>query len=399
MRPQQQYNQPGTSAASTSARSPLLIDDDIFFRNNDIFESNNDVGSKENNRSENVSSNSIKDESVDSILANELNKLTFHERESINDEIHGINIDRQYIEESGAVEETPGLLFKSLKDMQSDLDILRSTASGIAGIAWAFNRSQEIFESHPDGTYFNNTEFRLMFLRCERFDCKKAAKRLCLYADLMFEAYGDFALGRQPRLSDLDDDDMDYFARGSCMFFPGRDRAGRRIYMHLGDNSQPSHTSRLRVCAYCIMSMLSHDVDSQRRGIVAVMWMHNVTNMDVMEFARRGKNQSRHLASIPVRFGAGHYCFRTSDIAKGAAFLQIISRFTGQVRPHVRIHSGKPIPRESNCRIFSLADLILALRNHHFFLFFRLANGMCLQTRVIWNIFETTSPRYGNRKI
>mmetsp|Transcript_17312 Transcript_17312/g.43209 ORF Transcript_17312/g.43209 Transcript_17312/m.43209 type:complete len:345 (+) Transcript_17312:230-1264(+) len=312
-------------------------------------------------------SDSIKDESVDSILAHELNKLTFHERESINEEIHGINIDRKYIEESGAVEETPDILSKSLKDMQSELDILGSTEGGVGGTAWAFNRSQELFECHPDGTYFNTAEFRLMFLRCERFDCKKAAKRLCLYADLMFESYGDFALGRPPRLSDLDGDDMEWFNKGSSMSFPGRDRAGRRIYMLLGDNSQPSDRSRLRIAAYCIMSMLSHDVDSQRRGIVAVMWMHNVTNMDLAEFVRKGKTQSRHLASIPVRVGAGHYCFRTSEIAKSAAFFQIISRFTGQVRPHVRIHSGKQFPRESNCGTLSLADLILVLRYRHFF--------------------------------
>ena len=296
------FPQPVTSAASASASNDLLSD-------------------------------STKDESVDSIMAKQLNKLTFHERESINDEIHGINIDRKYIEEMGAVEETPEILSKSLKEMQSELDILRSTEGGAGGSAWAFNRSQELFESHPDGTYFNTAEFRLMFLRCERFDSKKAAKRLCLYADLMVEAYGDFALGRPPRLSDLDDDDMERFKRGSSMFFPGRDRAGRRIYMHLGDNSQPSIRSRLRVCAYCIVTMLSHDVDSQRRGIVAVMWMHNVTNMDVADFVRRGKTQSRHLASIPVRIGAGHYCFRTSEIAKGAAFFQLIDSVESPKKP------------------------------------------------------------------
>mmetsp|Transcript_17311 Transcript_17311/g.43203 ORF Transcript_17311/g.43203 Transcript_17311/m.43203 type:complete len:567 (-) Transcript_17311:62-1762(-) len=311
-------------------------------------------------------------ESVDSILANELNKLSFRERESINDEIHGINIDRKYIEESGVIKENPDLLSKHFRDMQTELDCLRSTESGYGQSAFAFNRSQELFGS--SGTYLNTTELRIMFLRCERFDCKKASRRLCLFADLMNEVYGDFALQRHVRLSDLDDEEVAIVKSGWSQILPGRDRAGRRIYMNCADNRLVPEKSRLRIPAYCLMSMLSCDVDSQRRGIVAVMWMHNISKIDITDFVLKGKTQNRCVASIPVRIGAGHFCFPTIESSKDAAFSEVISRLTAVIRPHIRIHTGSPMECvyilesfgiSSKQQPVNIADGTIDLTNNH----------------------------------
>lgn len=278
-------------------------------------------------------------ESVDSILANELNKLSFRERESINDEIHGIDIDRKYIEESGAIEETPELLSKHFRDMETELDWLRSTEGGFGKSAFAFNRSQELFAS--SGTYLNTTELRIMFLRCERFDCKKAARRLCLFADLMSQNFGDFALQRPILLSDLSDEEVAIIESGYSQILPGRDRAGRRIYINFADDRFIPENVRIRIPVYFLMKMLWTDVETQRRGIVAVMWMHNLSKMDFHDFVLKGKTQNRCLACLPVRIGAGHYCFPTIESSKNAAFTQIISRYTSVLRPHIRIHTGK----------------------------------------------------------
>eukprot|EP00531_Pseudo-nitzschia_arenysensis_P015039 CAMPEP_0116132998 /NCGR_PEP_ID=MMETSP0329-20121206/9864_1 /TAXON_ID=697910 /ORGANISM="Pseudo-nitzschia arenysensis, Strain B593" /LENGTH=659 /DNA_ID=CAMNT_0003627585 /DNA_START=68 /DNA_END=2047 /DNA_ORIENTATION=- len=370
MTPQQDYIRPtgafpqSITSSTCGGQSDSLNGNDHFLGKIGDFETNTD--SDNDNDAENIhngttnsnsNSNSngfnrfwnakaettTQSESVDSILAKELNKLSFRERESINDEIHGIDVDRKYIEESGAVEETPEILSKSLNDMQSELDWLCSTESGIGGSAVAFNRSQQLFGTSSEGTYINTTDFRLMFLRCERFDCKKAAQRLCRFADLMSEIYGDFALQRPTRLSDLDDDEIALLKSGWSQIFPGRDRAGRRIYSNFADDRGLKERSRLRVPVYVLMSLLSNDIESQRRGFVAVMWMHNIKKMDVGDFISRGKTQNRGVACTPIRVGAGHYCFPTIESAKDAAFSQVISRLAGQIRPHIRIHSGSPI--------------------------------------------------------
>ena len=283
--------------------------------------------------------------SADSLLATELNKLTFRERESINDEIHGINIDRKYIEKSGAIEETPELLSRSLDDMQTELHRLCLTEGGLGGSAYAFQRSQDLYGSSPEDTYFNTSDFRLMFIRRECFDCKKAAIRLCKFADLYLEVFGDFALQRPIRLSDLEESEVAMIKNGFSCPFSKRDRAGRRIYVHFAKDYSECHTIqwRLRVAAYLLMNMVANDVECQKKGLVAVMWMHNLTKQDIHDFIKRGYCQARHLAALPVKIGAGHYCFPSIHTAKDIAFSHLVQKLLAitKLLPHVRVHSGK----------------------------------------------------------
>lgn len=288
--------------------------------------------------------NSAKSASVDSLLASELNKLTFRERESINEEIHGIDVDRKYVEESGSTEDTPEILTKSFLDLEIELENLRSTNSDVGGSAFAFNRSQELFGSIPEnGTYLNTNEIRIMFLRCERFDCQKAAKRICGFADLMYELYGDVGLERRTRLSDLDDDEILIMKKGLSQIMAGRDRAGRRIYTHFASDSWKflPVITRLRHTTYLIMSLLMSDVVSQQRGVVFVMWYHNAKKMDLTDFIARGTVHSRGSSCMPMRIGAVHYCFPSLESSQSESFGHIISRLAGQIKPHLRIHTGK----------------------------------------------------------
>lgn len=125
--------------------------------------------------------------SVDALLANELNKLSFQERESINEEIHGVDVRNL------GVEETPQLLRESFQQLNIELEQIRPERV-------LFDRSQKLFGST---TYLNTEEFRIMFLRCDLFDCRKAAIRLCDFVDLVHELYGDVALRRRTYLTDM----------------------------------------------------------------------------------------------------------------------------------------------------------------------------------------------------
>ena len=49
----------------------------------------------------------------------------------------------------------------------------------------------------------NSDDFRLMYLRSELFDVKKAADRIVKALDFLLEFWGEYALKRKIRLSDF----------------------------------------------------------------------------------------------------------------------------------------------------------------------------------------------------
>ena len=278
------------------------------------------------------------DETAESILANELNNLSFHERETINEEIHGVNI-------STNIKETPETLTKAFRDLQTELEKLCETDGSVDGTAFAFKRSQDIFGSTPGkGTVLNSKEIRVAFLRCERFDCKKAAARLCRFANLMYELYGDVALERKVKLTDMSEEELAIMRLGHCQNMRDRDRAGRRVYMHIYSEvwDYVPIKSRLRIVSFYMMSLILNDVGVQSTGIVFLFWMHNF-KIKVDQFIPRAFVQSRLTESLPMRMAASHIFFPSSDASEGKgsfAMGKIFSRVAKNIKPRIRMHWG-----------------------------------------------------------
>jgi hypothetical protein len=280
--------------------------------------------------------------SIDEVMANELNKLSFKERESINEEIHGIDVP------NAGVDESPELLRKSFNELDVELQKLRPECA-------AFDRSQRLFGAT---TYLNTEEFRIMFLRCDLFDCKKASRRFCDYADLMLEIFGDFALQRRPCLTDLTDLELRILEAGGYQVLPGRDRAGRRILGNLAFDAPKEFgvLSRLRTSIYVVLSILE-DVETQQKGAIGISWWHNVS---VDDFIIRKKVHER-VNCVPLRLGAYHCCI-PSEVKSGrigkenndngnsggvstgmaqAIKAMAVLGMSSNLRPHLRFHAGK----------------------------------------------------------
>jgi hypothetical protein len=152
---------------------------------------------------------------VDSFLATELNKLSFLNRENINEEIHGVRCL--------CPEETPQMLEAALEQLSLELaDIPCSEKQ-------AFLQSQRLF---PNNRYVNDHHFRLTFLRCELFDARKAARRLVRHLDFVFEIFGNKTeiLGRPIRLTDLAPKSLKLLRSGCLQLLPVRDSSGRRVF-------------------------------------------------------------------------------------------------------------------------------------------------------------------------
>jgi len=199
-----------------------------------------------------------------------------------------------------------------------------------------------------------------MFLRCDLLDSKKAARRLCDYADLMLEIFGDFALQRRPCLTDLTDLELRILEAGGYQVLPGRDRAGRRILGNLAFDAPKEFgvLSRLRTSIYVVLSILE-DVETQQKGAIGISWWHNVS---VDDFIIRKKVHER-VNCVPLRLGAYHCCIpsevKSGRVAKknkdnngsggvSTGMAQVIKAMavlgmSSKLRPHLRFHTGSVV--------------------------------------------------------
>jgi hypothetical protein len=319
--------------------APTPINPYLNHRNSQERFQNKNIGEKEKKEI-----NKEDPRSVDELMATALNKLSFQERESINEEIHGVDVRNAVFKES------PELLRNSFDEFDIELQKLRQRCV-------ALDRCQRLF---GERSYLNTEEVRIMFLRCDLFDCKKAASRMADYAELILEIFGDFALQRRPYLTDLTDLELRILGAGCYQVLPGRDRAGRRILGNLAFDAPKEYgvLSRLRVSFYVIMSVLE-DVETQRKGAVAISWWHNVS---VDDFIIRKKVHER-INCVPMRLGAYHCCIPSevnssqyskktkssgssggvssgmANVIKAMAVLSVGS----ELRPHLRFHTGSVV--------------------------------------------------------
>lgn len=182
-----------------------------------------------------------------------------------------------------------------------------------------------------------------MFLRCDDFDCVKAANRMCAFIDVMYELYGDIGLKRRAYLSDLTPYENKIIRAGNTQVVPGRDRSGRRMYIHVGFNGTDKYTiqSRMRVTMHFFMSLLE-DVETQRKGVIILSWYQHVTMFD--DFFTRGKVISK-VHSLPLRVCAAHVVVPNASSSSNSNGSNIFTTMTAfaigkKLRPHLRFHDG-----------------------------------------------------------
>merc|ERR1711865_176128 len=90
--------------------------------------------------SDSSNENNSTDVDVNVLLAHELNSLSFQQRESLNEEIHGVNVNEIYYETYKHLEDKtrPELLHQALAQLAADLDKL-------AGASFAYTRCQQLY--------------------------------------------------------------------------------------------------------------------------------------------------------------------------------------------------------------------------------------------------------------
>jgi hypothetical protein len=149
------------------------------------------------------------------IISNELRDLPRPKREIVWTDLAGNSqTTLQYEEDSQ--KDTPENITRALAEL--DQDIARMPTF------MALKRAQQ-----TSPAYVNNDDFRLKFLRCERFHVKNAANRMLRHFEEKKTLFGEERLGRDIRLSELTDNDLESLESGWTQILPGTDKGGRRV--------------------------------------------------------------------------------------------------------------------------------------------------------------------------
>jgi hypothetical protein len=169
----------------------------------------------------------IERDGMTSLVASEMNKLTFKEREIVYEDLHAV---------SKPEEETSVHINKAISEMKGVLASIRRKP--------AYNKA--LFLNRE---YVDDPSFLLMFLRSTRFDTKEAAQRIVDHFKFKLELFGSDMLGRDLMYEDLDGDAKQALISGAVQVPTSRDTAGRAIiffaFDHLQYKSADSQVSRL----------------------------------------------------------------------------------------------------------------------------------------------------------
>jgi hypothetical protein len=145
---------------------------------------------------------------TEALFAQELNKLSMQERDEVLQDIHGV---------SDIIDEEPTFVRKRFEELEDELSKI-------------CDKQAYLQAKLQNEEYVTNEKILLMFLRADEFQVKLAAARIVAFFEAKLDLFGPDKLGRDIRLSDLNEDDMRCLESGYAQVLPERDRAGRVIF-------------------------------------------------------------------------------------------------------------------------------------------------------------------------
>ena len=165
---------------------------------------------------------------AEQVLSNELEKLSLDEHERILFEIHGIRCT--------AEDESESFLSEKLVQLDACLGNIKRKKKE------AYDRARFL-----NKIYVDSRNFRIAFLRCEKFNVKLAAQTIINHFEIKRRIFGEGEiLGRDVLQTDLTEEDMEKLREGFIQVLPERDAAGRTVIcLNLGFRRQDSLASPL----------------------------------------------------------------------------------------------------------------------------------------------------------
>lgn len=266
--------------------------------------------------------------------------------------------------------ETPDFLAASQSSLAEEIDKLPHDKK--AGWIRAVKRCPDLV----------GDDHRLMFLRCEVFDAKLAAARICKYWNRRIELFGEnrafrpLHIGRDGALSSdegSEHDDPDEVMvrltiKGLRMGFirptETHDDGGRALIF--GDpsklvsydkNNPGEREGVARAVWYALHSILEGNDIVQRVGMVAIAWPQHA-KLHFVDRKLMKMNLDSMTGCIPIRLGGFHVC--QPPWFFGKVVFPIMKMFMSErMRKRVRIHSGSEEKVLEDLKAFGLGKEVL----------------------------------------
>mmetsp|Transcript_47101 Transcript_47101/g.114969 ORF Transcript_47101/g.114969 Transcript_47101/m.114969 type:complete len:746 (-) Transcript_47101:413-2650(-) len=323
-----------------------------------------------------------------SLLARKMYQLSPADRESTLHDVHGISEDFEETEEliQQAISKTLEELNKMIRENHSRdgaedtatyIDV-KSAAVTSAAPTSAYNASSES-ESYIDSESDNNSStasleralqqnsgyvtdrvFLLKYLRTDRFDYVKAAKRLTKYFEEKEYWFGRHLLTQKIMLRHLDERALRILNIGQFQILRGRDQSGRAISISLGALSEhrtdPLDIRALIQAFWKLSEVLMEDEMTQKKGVVFINYttgaILNVSGAETMACLRL------HYA-LPGRVVSMHAC--VNDAPAKAFFLLSTMLLGDHMSTRYRCHLGSHMEVQYALNTFGIPQRLLPI--------------------------------------
>jgi len=257
-----------------------------------------------------------KKQEIDTLLSEAMNNLTFEEREKQQEILHGV--DRELVEEARMIED-------ALAELHSYLELIKNGS--------VYETAERI-----DPNYVHAREFRIMFLRGNRYDTKAAAERMLKFFVVKQKLFGTERLTKDITIEDLDEDDLACLRTG-WLQFTGKDKSGRAIVLHiLGLRAWKTLRNELRMRFFMLMDLLK-DEEVQLRGIVGLNYA-----VDDCRDSKSGAGYMEQLEltnGIPLHRAAIHFC--CSEVSEYIICKIAINTMPQKLRSRFKVHIGSSL--------------------------------------------------------
>eukprot|EP00980_Cylindrotheca_fusiformis_P002558 scaffold607_cov109-Cylindrotheca_fusiformis.AAC.4 len=277
-------------------------------------------------------------DSVDKIVAAEMEKLSLKEREEVYEDVHGV---------SDVIQETPELIASCLQQMDLEVDLIKKKHA----------YEQAKFQSPQLVT---NRQFLLAFLRYASFHPKKAALHLVQYFRIKLELFGTEILARSRiTLEDIGKGATEVLELGSMQVLPNRDSKGRAVIVFAPSALEPAMDTR-------------HDTIPNMYSLIG-----NTGLSDRHEKCHRTlvRRLTVIAQAVPYRFVCLHYCYNSSSSFPSALLSILASAANSLIRVRMRPHNGS----HSEC-LYKLMSFGIPVQEFPF----REDGNTTLANHVIW---------------
>eukprot|EP00980_Cylindrotheca_fusiformis_P003808 scaffold839_cov138-Cylindrotheca_fusiformis.AAC.3 len=257
---------------------------------------------------------------LDTMLADDLNRLSSNERSKIYEEIHGVD---------STVNESPEILEQKLNALQDEINKIHHKP--------AYDQAIAISDD-----YIGSAKFRLMFLRAECLDPGRAAVRLVKFMENKLKYFGQESLARKIVLSDFDKEDLASLKSGTAQILAERDRAGRLVlgmFKKLVSSSRPyvRVENLMKTLVFLYTTVIENDEETQRQGTILLLYFLGEGRMNCDDDLRQN-HAPQTLEWLPIKVKCVHICCDSGLMSSLAPL--IVGPLDARNRVRIRMHAG-----------------------------------------------------------